>query len=157
VNGSDGGGVRDATGYLRLERSWRDGDTVELDLPMAARLIEPHPAIESTRGCAAIDRGPLVYCLEQADQGDRDVAALEIDSTGELRARWEPGLLEGVTVVRAAGFQVDMAAWQGKLYRPVGSAAPPPRRGVELTAIPYYAWANRGPGAMRVWIPRATI
>jgi DUF1680 family protein len=62
-----------------------------------------------------------------------------------------------VTTVRAAGFQVDPAAWQGQLYRPVGSGPPAPRRKVELTAIPYYAWANRGPAAMRVWIPKATI
>ena len=72
-------------------------------------------------------------------------------------AHWGHGLLEGVPIVRSAGFQVDTTPWQGKLYRPVGSAPPPPRRGVELTAIPYHAWANRTPGAMRVWIPRATI
>jgi len=157
VNGKSADGTRNAAGYLRLERSWRDGDTVELDLPMPARLIEPHPAIESTRGCLAIDRGPLVYCLEQTDQDDRAIAELEIDATGTLTSRWEPALLEGVTTVRAAGFQVDTAAWQGQLYRPVGSGPPAPRRKVALTAIPYYAWANRGPAAMRVWIPRATI
>ena len=157
VNGAAGGGALDAAGYLRLDHAWRDGDVVELDLPMAARLIEPHPAIESTRGCVAIDRGPLVYCLEEADQGGHPVAELEIDATGGLTSRWDPALLEGVTTVRAPGFRVDASSWQGKLYRPVDSAAPPPRRAVELTAIPYYAWANRGPGAMRVWVPRATI
>jgi DUF1680 family protein len=157
VNGESTGGTRDGRGYLRLDRSWRDGDTVELDLPMTARLIEPHPAIESTRGCLAIDRGPLVYCLEQTDQGDRPLAELEIDGTTALTARWEPALLEGVTTVRATGFQVDATAWHGQLYRPASSGPRSSRRTVELTAIPYYAWANRGPAAMRVWIARATL
>jgi DUF1680 family protein len=123
-------------------------------MPRAPTLIEPHPAIESTRGCVAIERGPLVYCLEQADQGDRPLAELEIDASAPPVSRWDPGLLEGVEVVRASGFHVDTGAWRGRLYRPLRSE-PARRQRVELTAIPYYAWANRAPGAMRVWIPRA--
>jgi DUF1680 family protein len=147
----------DASGYLRLERAWRPGDAVELELLMDAGLIEPHPAIESTRGCLAIERGPLVYCLEQADQRDAPVAELAIDSTSALASRWEPDLLEGVVTVRATGFRVDTSSWNGRLYRPFGSGPAPARQRTELTAIPYFAWANRDPGAMRVWIPRATI
>jgi DUF1680 family protein len=143
-------------GYLRLERAWRTGDTVELDLPMEVRLIEAHPAVESSRGCVAIERGPLVYCLEQVDQGDAPLAELAIDATAPAAASWEGDILEGVAVVRARGFRVDMAAWQDTLYRPLPPAARPPRGPIDLTAIPYYAWANRAPGAMRVWIPRAT-
>ena len=85
------------------------------------------------------------------------MAELEIDASGPLSSRWAPDLLEGVEVVRAAGFRADQASWRGRLYRPVGAAAPPARPRAELTAIPYYAWANRAPGAMRVWVPRATI
>jgi uncharacterized protein len=157
VNGTVVDASPAADGYARLERRWRAGDVVELDLSMEATLIEPHPAIESTRGCVAIERGPLVYCLEQADQGDAPVAELEIDAAAAPAARWDPGLLEGVVTVRARGYQVDTSSWRGRLYRPVGSDLSPRRRPVELTTIPYYAWANRGPGAMRVWIPRATI
>jgi len=157
VNGGVVDAVQASDGYARLERSWRAGDVVELDLPMNATLIEPHPAIESTRGCVAIERGPLVYCLEQADQGDAPVAELEIDATATPAARWDPKLLEGIVTVRAPGFQVDTSSWRGRLYRPVGADPAPRWRRLELTTIPYYAWANRGPGAMRVWIPRATI
>jgi DUF1680 family protein len=157
VNGDAVETTPDASGYLRLERTWRPGDAVELELPMDAGLVEPHPAIESTRGCLAIARGPLVYCLEQADQGNAPIAELAIDPTTALASRWDPDLLEGVVTVRAAGFRVDTSSWGGRLYRPFGSAAPPARRPTELTAIPYFAWANRDPGAMRVWIPRATI
>ncbi len=157
VNGDALSAAPAADGYARLARRWRDGDVVELDLSMEAALIEAHPAIESTRGAVAIERGPLVYCVEQADQGDVPVAELELDPTAALAARPEPALLEGVVAIRAAGYQVDAASWRGRLYRAVGSGPAPARRRVELTAIPYYAWANRAAGAMRVWIPRATI
>ncbi len=157
VNGDAVGAAPDSRGYLRLERDWRGGDAVEVDFPMAARLVEPHPAIESTRGAVAIERGPLVYCLEQADQGDVPIDELTIDAAAPLVSRWAPELLEGVEVVRATGARVDTASWRGRLYRPVGSGAPPSRQRIELTAIPYYAWANREQGAMRVWVPRATI
>ena len=154
VNGAPA--TPDGHGYLRLEQPWRPGDTVELDLPMDARLIEPHPAIEATRGCLAIERGPLVYCVEQADQGAAPVAELELDPSRPMESRWAPELLEGVVVVRAPGFRVDESAWGGRLYRPFRPGAAPARQRAELTAIPYFAWANRGPGAMRVWIPQTT-
>jgi hypothetical protein len=155
VNGREAATPLAATGYLRLERAWAGGDVVELDTPIAPRLVEAHPWIESARGGVAIERGPLVYCLEQADHPKARIADLEIDATAPLTAAWEPDRLEGVTVVGAAGWEIDRASWGDRLYRPLGSAPPASRRPVALTAIPYYAWANREPGAMRVWIPRA--
>src|SRR5215471_7359274 len=104
-----------ADGYLRLARPWARGDVVDLDLPMPARCVEAHPWIESTRGCVAIERGPLVYCLEQADHPDARVADLEIDAEAPLTSSWEPELLDGVTVVRARGWAVDTSAWRGRL------------------------------------------
>jgi DUF1680 family protein len=146
-------GLLGANGYLQIERAWKRGDVVELDLPMPPRLTEAHPRVESTRGCVAIERGPLVYCLESADHPEGHVADLEIDTNAPLETAWAPGRLEGVTLVRAAGWAVDTKPWANRLYRPVG-APPAPRRRVALTAVPYYVWANREPGAMRVWIPR---
>ena len=102
----------------------------------------------------AIERGPLVYCLEQADNGDRPIAELEIDPAAPLASRWESSLLEGVVTVRTAGFRVGTASWDRRLYRPFRAEAAAPRERAELTAIPYFAWANREPGPMRVWIPR---
>lgn len=156
INGAAIEAAPDATGYLRLERPWATGDVVELDLPMAPRLVEAHPWIESTRGCLAIERGPLVYCLEQCDQPSARVADLEIDGRAPLASRWEPNLLGGVVVIQASGTVLDVSAWRDRLYRPVGSDPPPARRSLDLTAIPYYAWANRAAGAMRVWIPALT-
>jgi DUF1680 family protein len=155
INGREAATPLAATGYLRLERAWAGGDVVELDTPIAPRLVEAHPWIESARGSVAIERGPLVYCLEQVDHPKARIADLEIDATAPLTAAWEPDRLEGVTVVGAAGWEIDRASWGDRLYRPLGSAPPASRRPVALTAIPYYAWANREPGAMRVWIPRA--
>jgi DUF1680 family protein len=146
-------GALGANGYLQIGRAWKRGDVVELDLPMPPRLTEAHPRIESTRGCVAIELGPLVYCLETADNPDGHVADLEIDTTAPLTSAWAPDRLAGVAVVRGAGWAVDTRPWANRLYRPVG-APPAARRRVTLTAVPYYAWANREPGAMRVWIPR---
>ena len=153
INGDAIETTPDATGYLRLERPWEAGDVVELNLPMAPRLVEAHPWIESTRGCVAIERGPLVYCLEQCDQPSAPVADLEIDTRAPLAPRWDPGLLDGVVVVNGSGTAIDVSRWRDRLYRSLGSDPPPARRRVDLTAIPYFAWANREAGAMRVWIP----
>ncbi len=144
-----------ATGYLRLHRAWTRGDVVELDWPISPRFVEAHPWLESTRGCVAIERGPLVYCLEQADHPMASVADLEIDTTGPLASEWVPDLLGGVTVIRGAGAALDTSGWSERLYRPLGTGPAPARRRVDLVAIPYHAWANREAGAMRVWIPRA--
>jgi DUF1680 family protein len=142
-------------GYLHLGQTWAGGDVVEIELPMRSRLIEAHPQIESTRGCVAIERGPLVFCLEQADHPGLRVNDLEIEVSAPLTSNWHQDLLDGVTVVRGTGFEVDAASWNLQLYRPWQSGKLLPRKRVDLQAIPYFAWANREAGAMRVWIPRA--
>jgi hypothetical protein len=156
VNGSPVDPPVPADGYLNLKRVWQRGDTVELDLHLEPRLVEPHPWIEPTRGCLAIERGPLVYCLEQRDHPQARLYDLELDMGGRLTSCWQGDLLGGVELVRAGGFEVDSTAWEHQLYRPMGTGPAPSLRPAELTAIPYYAWANRGPGAMRVWLPVAS-
>jgi DUF1680 family protein len=152
VVGEPSGSAPVENGYARLERAWKRGDAVEMDLAMAPRLTEGHPWIESTRGCVAIERGPLVYCLEQVDQ-QAPVYDLEIDPSAPLTASWQPDLLDGVTTVRGRGFKIDRSAWERQLYRPFRAGASSTKQSVELTAVPVYAWANRGPGAMKIWIP----
>ena len=144
-------------GYAMIERPWRKGDTVELDFPMAPRLTEPHPRSDSTRGCVAIERGPIVYCLEQRDQEPsvNDVFMdVQLDETSPLQTAWRGDLLGGVMVVEAVGHVVDVDTWQDRLYRPAREQKDSLRRPVRLMAVPYHVWANRGPGAMRVWTPR---
>jgi len=126
VNG-EAAGFAFEKGYAILRREWRDNDVVELKIPMPARSVLCDPRVAGNRGKAAIQRGPLVYCVEERDSGAPvdSLRLVGVDSSGsDLETRWEPGLLGGVVTVRGPGF----------------------------TAVPYYAWANRGTGPMRVWL-----
>jgi len=137
----------DATGYLRLRREWRKGDTIRLNLPMTPQRIAANPNVTADVGRVALRRGPLVYCLEAADHGG-SVRDLALPRDALLEARMETGLLGGVVVLRARGLRRAPTDWAETLYRPVGADAP-----ASLTAVPYLAWDNRGPGEMVVWIP----
>jgi DUF1680 family protein len=140
--------------YAAIERAWQAGDVVELDMPMKPRLTESNPRVDAIRGSLAIERGPLVYCLEEVDQQPGlNLLDVRIAPEASLQAVWHENLLGGVVVVEAQGTVVDAGAWQDELYRPARTEDLPQRE-VVLTAVPYYAWANRGPGTMRVWIPR---
>jgi DUF1680 family protein len=144
-----------AGGYLALTRAWRVGSTIVLDLDIQPELIAPNPRIDAVRGCLAIRRGPLVYCLEGHDQpAGANLLDIRIDPHQPLHADWNPRLLGGMTIVRASGYALDLDTWRAELCRPFASSASPPAHSLTLTAIPYYAWANRGPTNMRVWIPR---
>jgi DUF1680 family protein len=141
-------------GYFMLERAWRAGDSIDLDLAVEPVLVEPNPRVDAARGCLAIQRGPLVYCLESWDQATPGgLLDVELDSGAPLQSYWRGDLLGGVMVVEAGGYVLDLGEWQGRLYKPQGEPAHISRRPVRLTAIPYYAWGNRGIGSMRVWIP----
>jgi DUF1680 family protein len=120
-------------GYVHLRRLWKGGDVVELDLPMPIRRVYAHEKVEEDKGKVALMRGPIVYCLEAVDHGQADVFELSLPREAGLWAEGRPGLLGGVTVLRAAGLDEK-------------------ERRVELTAVPYYAWQNRDRGAMTVWI-----
>ncbi|WP_406472290.1 glycoside hydrolase family 127 protein [Streptomyces sp. NBC_01615] len=125
-------------GWLRVRRRWSPGDTFTLDLDLTARLTRPDPRVDAVRGCVAVERGPLVHCLEGVDQRpDVCLDDVTLSYGSSLTVVQEPELLGGVTVVTAEGRR-----------RSDGSA-------VRLTAVPYYAWANRREGAMRVWIPES--
>ncbi|MDR0343305.1 MAG: glycoside hydrolase family 127 protein, partial [Nocardiopsaceae bacterium] len=144
-------------GWLAITRHWQPGDVVVLELPLPARLTEGHPRADAVRGCLAIERGPLVYCLEQADQpaGTR-LDDVVMGPAAPLTAGEQPGLLGGVVTVTAPGY---LRRPQGQPdWWPYGDAgAGTPRWDeITLTAVPYFTWANRGPGAMRVWIPGRT-
>jgi DUF1680 family protein len=147
ADGSTVDGVRVAPGYTRVRKVFRPGDRVVLDMPLAPRLLVSGSRVDATRGCVAVARGPLVYAVEQPDQAD-DVEALRIDPTAPVRAEHRPGLLDGVTVLHASATVAEESA----PYRPYGSPVPAGRP-TPITLIPYYAWANRGPHAMRVWLP----
>lgn len=147
-------------GYVHVGRTWKGGDVVELALDMVPEICEAHPYIETARGSVAVTRGPLVYCLEGNDQPpELSVPDFAIDSSVPLEARWEEGLLGGVTVVEVGGSTADRSGWDGAVYRRYDGAARDDSaiaNGKRATAIPYFAWANRAPTPMTVWIPRSS-
>ena len=142
-------------GYLEITRDWQAGDVVVLHLPMAVRLTVAHPSVDAVRGTVAIERGPLVYCLESPDQTagvDLNHVELLVDQpfTEELR---EDFLGEPVVVVSGPGIARDDEAWAGTGWATLGAEPPPSGRPVQLVAVPYHLWANRGPSSMRVFVP----
>lgn len=141
-------------GWLRLERTWAPGDRVVLELAFEPRLTAADPRVDAVRGCVAIERGPLVYCLEGVDHPGGGLDDMVLDTSRPLAVKHRPDLLGGVTTVLAAGHRRHIADAGWWPYRTADTAdAPPADEPLELTAIPYYAWANRQDGSMRVWLP----
>ncbi len=136
-------------GYLTLDREWRDGDTLVLDIPLRPRVIYAHPEIRQDAGRVALMRGPIVYCLESADNPfSLNRVRVPVDPAA-YTADFRPDLLGGVTVLKAAVGLADTGDWDKNLYR----EAPPAVGSAEITAVPYFAWDNRQPGEMLVWLP----
>lgn len=142
----DAGAVQD--GYIRLQRQWRSGDVVELKLAMPVTRMYSHPLVRANAGKVALQRGPLVYCLEQADNGEH-LHELVLPSGAKLAEAREDGLLGGIVTVRAQALRLSEKGWTGGLYSP---SALPSAEPATVKFIPYYAWANRGEGEMTVWV-----
>lgn len=142
--------------YAGIRRLWRPGDVVRLHLPMPPRQVESHPYALENVGRVALMRGPLLYCVEAADHPGVDLRDLALPARAGLATEKRPGLLGSVVVLTAEGeVQPPDAGWSQRLYRSVGAAGSAVGgRPVPIIAIPYYAWANRAPGQMQVWLRR---
>ncbi len=158
VNGTEAEVAGRPGAYVEVRRTWDPGDVVCLDLPMPVRRLAAHPSVLENAGRVALARGPLIYCVEQADGGSLDPRLVQLPAGAAVAARWRPELLGGVTVLetKAEAVRPD-PAWEGALYREAGSvaAAAVTPLSAGLTAIPYFAWANREPGRMQVWLRQA--
>jgi DUF1680 family protein len=129
-------------GYVGLSRAWKRGDVVELLAPMPVRRVVANDQVGADRGRVALQRGPIVYCAEWPDNPDGRARNLLLPDSAKLTAEFRPDLLKGVTIIKGKAFGLSFDA-EGKVIK----------REQEFTAIPYYAWANRGRGEMLVWIP----
>lgn len=136
-------------GYLYLTRRWNDSDVVEIQFDMPVRKIYANQQVRHDAGCVALMRGPIVYCFEGVDNG-KNIQSLRIPKKmKEKLCVCEDGVLAGTILIKLKG---DLMEGTDKLY----SEEPPVCKDVELTAIPYYAWGNRGENQMRVWLLEGT-
>lgn len=137
--------------YTTITRVWKSGTTIRLNLPMPPILVEAHPLVEESRNHVAVKRGPIVYCLESPDlpTGTR-IADISIPRDMPLETEFEPQLLGGTSTIIGTVTLRKPANWTGRLYREYSRPQTTP---VETRFIPYYAWSNRGPSEMSVWLP----
>jgi DUF1680 family protein len=130
-------------GYAIIEREWKKGDVVALNLPMPVRRIAAADSVKADQNRVALQRGPLVYCVEHADNGGKAMNVIVPDGV-EFTSAYRADLLGGVVTLQAETPVVTIAA----------DGASVTTASKKITAIPYYAWANRGKGQMQVWLPR---
>ena len=139
VNGERASAAPAADGYVHLPRTWQAGDVVELNLPMPIQRVYAHKQVKEDEGKVALMRGPVVYCLETVDQSDANVLRLVLPRDAKLQAAYHADLLGGVTTL-------------------TGQALADGQRPVALTAVPYYAWANRTTNqVMTVWLNETPV
>ncbi len=138
--------------YITLDRTWKPGDEIVLDMEMRAKLLESNPLVEETRNHVAVKRGPIVYCLEGIDiEGGKKLDDVLIPADATFTPRETEIAGSKMTVLDTQARLVDGGDWTGKLYREVAGAD----KTVKVTLIPYYAWGNRDKAEMSVWLPLA--
>ncbi|WP_180538082.1 glycoside hydrolase family 127 protein [Nevskia soli] len=144
--------------YAEVHRTWKAGDRVHITFDMTPRLTASNPLVRENAGRVAVERGPLVYCLEKPDQ---PIAlslfdeSLELTPNTRFKEQRRADLLGGIVVLEHAGLAASKPLEDDPLYRDLAAANHPRERPVQLTFIPYYAWANRGQYEMEVWVPVA--
>jgi len=123
---------------------------------MPVRVVYANPRVRANLGCVAIQRGPLIYCIEGVDHHDVSIFDIVLplnlsDVGGGFEATFEPNLLGGIVTITSDALAHDYISNDDELYR--FDRFPKPSRPMKMTAIPYFAWANRGCSEMEVWIP----
>lgn len=151
VNGESIQEQLQAGSYFELNRKWRSGDVVELDLPMEPYLMAPNPNIEETRNQVAVKRGPLVYCLESIDlPKDTPLSDVVIPQNIQFQPHYKKDLLSGITILEGEAEVISKEDWTNQLYKPL---SPQKLQKTTIKMIPYFAWSNRGLADMTVWLP----
>ncbi|PYV96787.1 MAG: glycoside hydrolase family 127 protein [Acidobacteria bacterium] len=157
VNGKPITGARSGE-YLPLQRKWSSGDKITLQMEMPVQVLEANYHVEDNNGRVAVQRGPLLYCLEEVDQSNVALSDVAMDLGKDPSARFQTerrsDLLGGVLVLRLEGVALERSTSELSLYSRYSGASVKTRR-VPLTMIPYYAWANRNATSMQVWTPVA--
>lgn len=134
-------------GYVSVTRLWKEQEEVRISFDMPVELIQSHPEVRANAGKVALQRGPLVYCLEEADNGE-NLSALSIDTESEFVINKEPELMKEALSVTGKGVRILNNQWENTLYQPYKKQ----EEEVEIKAIPYFLWGNRKAGEMLVWM-----
>jgi DUF1680 family protein len=151
VNGKASATAPAAGCYLSMKRAWRSGDEIELNLPMPVRLMQAHPKAEQLRNQVAVMRGPMLYCLESKDLPEGiDLNNVYIPDDLKPDSEAADDLPFGIVTLRGEAIYREEPLWSDDLYRKVERH---PMKPLSIRMIPYFAWANRGPAAMSVWLP----
>ncbi len=147
VNGEGLNNTGTSSGYLTVNRQWKSGDIVELKMDMPVDRIFAHPNVRDNLGRSALQRGPLLYCFEDIDNSDGAFETLSLFDDASIHAEYNNEFLNGVTLLKGTGLVYDASDWDNQLYlsKPISNK-------IDVTAIPYYAWSNRGAGQMAVWV-----
>lgn len=130
-------------GYAVINCAWKKGDKVSFELPMDVQKLSANSLVQADKSRFALQRGPIVYCLEGADNKDAAVMNIVVDKNAPISAVYKPELLNGVMTLNMKGNSTKRQLNSSELIKTTQ----------DVTAIPYYSWANRGPGEMEVWIP----
>lgn len=136
-------------GFAEIRRTWHAGDVVELSLDMKAERVCAHPSVRQDTGRVALQRGPLLYCLEEVDNG-KDLNNLFLPANRKLHADYEKDFLGGTVTISGEGLARSYAGWADELYQYTETLAEYEPR--PFKAIPYFLWNNRGVGEMLVWL-----
>ncbi len=136
--------------YAKISRLWTPDDTIRLECPMLIAKMVSNPRVTSNNGCIALMRGPLIYCIEETDHKGIDIFSIALPHNSELKSQFEPDLLGGVVLIHGKALSKTLSK---SLYTKIDNNRRK-QKTIELTAVPYFSWANRKAGAMRVWLPK---
>lgn len=138
-------------GYAAIQRQWKKGDVVILELPMPVELLRAHPRVRQDVGRVALKRGPLVYCVEGVDNPKIDLTLVKLLPDQNIKDTIDESLFGGTVRLTVPVELVSASEWDGKLYH----AGALPTQKHTVTALPYFLWCNRGSNPMLVWVPQA--
>jgi DUF1680 family protein len=135
--------------YVKLTNNWKNGDVIELDIPMPVVLMQANPLVEETKNQVAVKRGPVVYCLEsEGISKETDINTVSLDVNSNFKTKKITIKNKEVVSIAGKGL-VETENWNNKLYKPINSS----KTSVEVIFIPYFSWGNRLKGEMTVWMP----
>jgi DUF1680 family protein len=131
-------------GFVHITRTWRDDDVIEIDMPMPIRHLVAHDNVKNNKGRVALERGPIVYCVEWPDNKVEKIFNLFVDDSAELKSEYRNDMLKGIVVITGNIHYLEKSKVNDQIEKIE----------TKFLAIPYYAWANRGKGDMTIWLLR---